>query len=275
MGLGDIRIVSFAVIILAALTIVILEKVIPYTKNQKFFREGFFDDFVLYTFIQSYILGIIISFIIEFVDSQTNLTRLQLLSGWPVLLQLLFFFVTHDFFIYWLHRFQHNNPLFWRIHEAHHSNKNIDWLAGSRSHPLEILVYQTIEFAPIILLGAAPEVAVLKGTIDAVWGMYIHSNINVRSGKLQYFINGPEMHRWHHSDRDEEAYNKNFSTKLAIWDWIFGTAFFPAGKKPDFYGLSEVEFPKNYFNQVLFAFRRSKRSPESDSDIASQESDSF
>jgi len=63
----------------------------------------------------------------------------------------------------------------------------------------EILINQTLEYLPIIVL-ASPEVAVIKGSIDVVWGMYIHSNIDVRSGVLQYVINGPEMHRWHLSD---------------------------------------------------------------------------
>lgn len=233
-----------------------MERKFPYTKNQKFFREGFFDDFVLYTLVQSYLLGIIISFIIEFIDHNTRLSRLHLISAWPIWLQFLFFLVTHDFYIYWFHRFQHHSKIFWRIHEAHHSNKDIDWLAGSRSHPLEILINQTIEFAPIVLLGAAPEVAVFKGFVDAAWGMYIHSNIDVHSGPLQYFINGPEMHRWHHADKDNEAYNKNFSTKLAVWDWLFGTSYFPSGKKPAFYGLSYLKFPANYLKQIIFAFRK-------------------
>ena len=30
----------------------------------------------------------------------------------------------------------------------------LDWLAGSRSHPFEILINQTIEYAPLVLLGA-------------------------------------------------------------------------------------------------------------------------
>ncbi len=93
----------------------------------------------------------------------------------------------------------------------------------------EILINQTIEFMPIVLLGAAPEVALMKATLDAVWGMYIHSNLDVRSGPLQYVINGPEMHRWHHA-RDLDPPGKNFSTKLAIWDFLFGTAYRPAHK---------------------------------------------
>lgn len=256
LSLEQVRFYSVIGIVLSAAIIILLERLYPYKKNQKFFREGFFDDFVLYTFIQSYALGIVISYIIEFIDGTTNLSRLQLLSDWPILLQILFFLIVHDFYIYWFHRFQHSNKIFWRIHEAHHSNTNIDWLAGSRSHALEILINQTIEFAPIILLGAAPEVAVIKGLIDASWGMYIHSNIDVKTGRFQYIINGPEMHRWHHADKDEDAYNKNFSTKLAIWDWIFGTAYWPSEKKPPAYGLSYLNFPKHYIRQLIFAFRR-------------------
>lgn len=109
------------------------------------------------------------------------------------------FFVTHDFYIYCFHRLQHRSNLLWRTHAAHHSVDDVDWLSGTRSHALEITINQTIEFLPIVLLGAAPEVALMKATIDAVWGMYIHSNLNVRSGVLQRVINGPEMHRWHHA----------------------------------------------------------------------------
>lgn len=165
------------------------------------------------------------------------------------------FLATHDFYIYWMHRLQHKNKWLWRIHEAHHSPQNVDWLSGSRSHAIEILINQTIEFLPIILLGSPPEVIAYKGAISAVWGMYIHSNINVSTGKLQLIINGPEMHRWHHTVG--KGRNRNFGTKLAIWDWIFGTAFLPDNMKADYYGL-KINFPKNYIIQFIFAFRAFK-----------------
>lgn len=180
------------------------------------------------------------------------------LKSVPLAVQVLIFLVTHDFYIYWFHRYQHSSRYFWRIHEAHHSTIDVDWLSGSRSHTLEILINQTVEFAPIILLGASPEVAVIKGTIDALWGMYIHSNINVRSGILQFIINGPEMHRWHHAG-DEEAHNKNFSTKFAIWDWLFGTAYLPENTKPSYFGLDDNNFPENYLKQHFYAFRKFDR----------------
>jgi sterol desaturase/sphingolipid hydroxylase (fatty acid hydroxylase superfamily) len=91
--------------------------------------------------------------------------------------------------------------------------------------------------------------------ISAVWGMWIHSNIDVRTGWLQWIVNGPEAHRWHHAT-DADAYDTNFSTKLAVWDRLFGTAFLPPGRKPQGYGLPHLAFPPGYWGQVLFAFRR-------------------
>ena len=199
-NLQPYEIISYTIIIGTAVLFIILERIFPYNRGQKVLRQGFFDDLALYTIAQSYILGIIIfTFIIRTIDDSTGFSRLNLFANVPIWLQLVFFTVTHDFYIYWMHRWQHKNKFLWRIHEAHHSPKEVDWLSGSRSHAFEILINQTVEFLPIVLLGAPPEVAAYKGVISAVWGMYIHSNLNVNSGRLQLFINGPEMHRWHHT----------------------------------------------------------------------------
>jgi sterol desaturase/sphingolipid hydroxylase (fatty acid hydroxylase superfamily) len=253
--LSSAEIISTSLIILAAFIFIILERIFPYTKGQKILREGFFDDFAMYTIAQNYILSILIfGVIISFIDNSTGLSRLKIFSDVPVWAQLIFFVVTHDLYIYWMHRWMHKNKWLWRIHEAHHSPKKVDWLSGSRSHPLEILLNQTIEFAPIVLLGSPVEVIAYKGLISAVWGMYIHSNLDIKSGWLQKIINGPEMHRWHHSTG--KGRNRNFATKLAFWDWIFGTAFLPE-TKVDEYGLKTF-FPPHYFSQTLFAFRKFK-----------------
>jgi sterol desaturase/sphingolipid hydroxylase (fatty acid hydroxylase superfamily) len=244
--------ITTSVTIGSALLLIGLERVIPYTKGQRFLREGLFGDFFLYTIAQNYVLGLVIFGLLEFVDTHTAFHRISLIRELPVWVQVLVFLITHDFYIYWFHRLQHNSRVLWRTHEAHHSTLDVDWLSGSRSHSVEILINQTIEFAPIILL-ASPEVALIKGCIDAVWGMYIHSNVDVRSGILQYVFNGPEMHRWHHAV-DDEAHNKNFGTKFAVWDWLFGTAYFPTSAKPKGFGLGDT-FPKGYLRQHTHAFR--------------------
>lgn len=260
MDLYRLRIITALSVTLAACILIILERFFPYTPNQKFFREGFFVDFFFYTFFQSFILGLVISLIIGFTDSRFNSPAIKIMSNSSLSTQLAFFLVTHDIYIYWFHKWQHNSKFLWRIHEVHHSAKQVDWLSGIRSHSFEILINQTIEFLPLVLLGASPALPILKGSIDSVWGMYIHSNINVKSGFLQLFINGPEMHRWHHADKNISAFNKNFSTKFAVWDWIFNTAYKPKFDKPGCYGLSEINFPENYFSQQLFVFRKINRS---------------
>ncbi|HYM20955.1 MAG TPA: sterol desaturase family protein [Candidatus Kapabacteria bacterium] len=255
MSISEIRWYSTGAIIIGAAIMIALEHIFPYDKGQKLFRNQFFNDFVLYSLVQSYILGIAISFLIQWIDSLSGISRLHIVTNWGLGWQLLFFLVIHDFYIYWFHRFQHHSKYFWRIHEAHHSTHDVDWLSGSRSHSIEILINQGIEFGLIVLLGAPPEIPVIKAAVDAIWGMYIHSNINIHTGLLQHIINGPEMHRWHHAT-DDDAHNKNFSTKLAVWDWMFGTAFLPKKRKPEGYGLGYPNFPEGYLGQHLYAFRK-------------------
>ena len=256
LGLHSYEIISYSIIILSALLFIILERIFPYNKGQRVLREGFFNDFALYTIAQSYILGIIIfTFIIKWIDESYGVSRLQLFANVPIWLQLVFFTLTHDLYIYLMHRFMHSNKYLWRLHEAHHSPKTVDWLSGSRSHAFEILINQTVEFLPIVLLGAPPEVAAYKGVISGVWGMYIHANLGINTGWMQKIINGPEMHRIHHTTG--KGRNKNFATKFAFWDWIFGTAYLPEERAQE-YGLKTF-FPANFFKQFTFAFRSYKK----------------
>jgi sterol desaturase/sphingolipid hydroxylase (fatty acid hydroxylase superfamily) len=261
----SVEIITTIIFFSAAAIIILLERLFPYTKGMRFFRDGWWMDFVWYTLIQSYLLKILIfDYIIAPVKVHFGIENYGVLSHLPVWALVLIFLVGHDFYIYWFHRLQHVNKYVWRLHEAHHSVTEVDWLAGSRSHFLEIIVNQTIEFAPIILLldnHTAAIVVPIKALIDAVWGMWIHSNIDVHSGKLQYVINGPEMHQWHHSDY-RPVFFMNYATKFAIWDWIFGTGFLPGLQpfshqylKPPKFGLP-YDFPREYFAQQWFLFHR-------------------
>jgi len=236
-----------------AAAVVAAERLFPYDRRQRLFREGFWTDLLLYGVLQSWVLGLVIGALIRAIDRFTGLSRFGLVSGWPLAGQVAFFVVSHDLYIYWFHRLQHASPVLWRLHEAHHSGTDVDWLSSLRSHCLEILVNQTIEFAPMVLLGAGPDVPLVKGAIGAVWGLWIHSNVDARTGRLQWLLNGPEAHRWHHA-LDRESHGRNYATKLALWDRIFGTAFLPAGRKPTGYGLGEA-FPRGYLAQQAYAFR--------------------
>jgi sterol desaturase/sphingolipid hydroxylase (fatty acid hydroxylase superfamily) len=238
--------------------IIAWERISPYRKGLPFFRDGFWVDLVWYTIIQSYFLQILIfKYIIPVIQNYIHWHGFAFFKSWSITEQVLFFLVTHDLYIYLFHRLQHASKLLWRTHEAHHSGKEIDFLAGSRSHIAEIVINQTIEFAPIVILGAHPEVIPIKALLDAMFGMFIHANVNVKFGKLKYFLNSPELHLWHHANY-REVFHANFSTKFSVWDYLFGTVYDP-GRKPgdnrENWGLY-YDYPKDYFLQHAFSVKR-------------------
>jgi sterol desaturase/sphingolipid hydroxylase (fatty acid hydroxylase superfamily) len=245
--------VSWSILIMGsgALVLALLERRFAFDRRRGV-RNGFWNDLFAYAILQSWLLGIGITAILDFFRAHA---QGHWIGRWPLALQVAFFVVSHDLYIYWFHRLQHRSNWLWRTHEAHHSVDGLDWVAGARSHSLEILINQTVEYLPMVLLGASAAVPAIKGTVSALWGMYIHSNLDVRTGRLQYVINGPEMHRWHHAV-DTGQGRVNFATKLAIWDWLFGTAYRPAGERPVAYGMPEVPYPRGWLRQHLFAFRR-------------------
>lgn len=260
MSLETLQWVSPVIIVSAAFLFILLEKYFPYNKGRRLFRPGFWMDLIGYGLIQSYLLGLIISNLIWYIDNSTGISRFHLVSDWPIWVQVVFFIVTHDLATYLIHRTQHRSKFLFRFHEAHHSAEDVDWLAGIRSHSGEIMIYQMVEYLPIVLLGAAPEVPLYKAIANSTYGMYIHANLRFRMGPLLYILNGPELHRWHHANNDVAAYDKNFATKFAIWDFMFGTVFNPKDAIADEFGPGDPNFPRSYMGQLLHAFKRRQNS---------------
>ncbi len=257
MSLATLQIVAPIAIVSSGVVFMILERYFPYNRGQKAFREGFWVDLIFYGIVQSYLMGLLISQLIYYVDQHAgSISRLHLVTGWPIWVQVVFFIVTHDLSTYLIHRLQHRSDLLWRTHEAHHSTRDVDFLSGIRSHSAEILMYQTAEFLPVVLLGAAPEVPLWKGMANAIYGMYIHSNLATRHGILMYVFNGPELHRWHHANDRAEGYGMNLGTKFTIWDVLFRTLWIPPPERAQDYGTTDPAYPKGWFSQHWYAFRR-------------------
>ncbi len=254
MTFAQLQIVAPVFIVGSAFAFIGLERLFPYKLHEKVFRDEFWSDLIGYGVFQSYVMAAVIGWLCHYIDTTSGLSRLHLVSDWPIWVQVVFFIITHDLVTYLIHRSQHNSKFLWRTHEAHHAPAHVDWLSGIRSHSLEILLYQTAEYLPVILLGAAPEVPLYKSMANATYGMYIHANLNWRMGKFIYFLNGPELHRWHHSEDDPAAYDKNYATKFTIWDLLFGSIFWP--KKPAVkYGAGDPNFPRGWIKQHLYTFR--------------------
>jgi sterol desaturase/sphingolipid hydroxylase (fatty acid hydroxylase superfamily) len=227
-----------------------LERRFPY-EPQPFLRREFWTDLLWFSTLFSVLMGFLAArFVIPGIDHLTGWSQTRGIREWPLVLQILVSLLAHDLFIYLFHRWMHVNPYLWRIHEAHHSTPDVDWVGGSRGHVIENMITGTAELAPIVLF-MSPEVAAIKSVIDACWGMWIHSNIDWDMGPLKWVINGPYLHRWHHA---REVHDVNFATKFSFWDYLLGTAYLP-DRKPESYGL-DVNWPQNIAVQQAFAFRK-------------------
>ena len=143
------------------------------------------------------------------------------LSDWMVFLASI---ILLDFVLYWHHRAFHEIPLLWRLHGAHHSDRNLNVTSGLRFHPGEALVSIAIKAAAVWLIGA-PAVAVIFFEI-LLNGASLFNHANWRLGRfdgvLQKLIVTPDMHRLHHSRAPQES-RMNYGFFLSIWDRLFAS----------------------------------------------------
>jgi sterol desaturase/sphingolipid hydroxylase (fatty acid hydroxylase superfamily) len=161
-----------------------------------------------------------------------NFPSLGLLATAPLWL------AVHDFFYYWLHRFQHHSRWLWAEHMLHHSDEHMNVTTATRHHwlekPLEVIFID----APMLILFRPPvAAAILLSALPYAWGYFIHLNSNLSLGPLNRILANPRTHRIHHSNSPEH-FNKNFAAFFPMWDVIFGTYFAP-DKRSITCGLSD------------------------------------
>lgn len=133
--------------------------------------------------------------------------------------------VALDFIIYLQHRAFHAIPLFWRFHQVHHVDLDLDVSSGVRFHPVEIVLSMGIKILAVVLLGAPPTAVVSFEILLNATSLFNHSNLNIPltlDRVLRQLIVTPDMHRVHHSIIVDET-NRNFSFNLPWWDRLLGT----------------------------------------------------
>lgn len=171
----------------------------------------------------------------------------------PVAIQALLMMVTAELFRYWLHRLAHQWPPLWRFHAVHHSPHKLYWINVGRFHPLEKTLQYLFDALPFIVLGVSNEVLALYFVFYSLNGFFQHCNIELKLGVLNYIISGPQLHRWHHSQRIEES-NNNYGNNLIIWDLLFGTRFLPKDRQVEDLGLINRQYPQGFISQLTTPF---------------------
>lgn len=263
-------------LIAISLIVWLLEIVFPWRKNQSIFRKDFWLD-TFYMFFNFFLLNLIVLIALSNTVAQffndllaifgLKITDFQLfdVDDLPKWLGLFVFFMVSDFVQWNTHRLLHRVPFLWNFHKVHHSVKEMGFAAHLRYHWMEPVVYKSLLYIPIAIIGNynARDVAIVYFFTIAI-GHLNHANLGWDYGFLKYIFNNPKMHIWHHAKKlpKHVRFGVNYGLTLSIWDYLFKTNYIPHSGKDVELGFSGDEtFPKDFIKQELYPAFSQKRKP--------------
>jgi lathosterol oxidase len=178
----------------------------------------------------------------------------------PLFVQVPALLLVADFTQYWVHRTFHVMPFLWPFHAIHHSIEEMDWLAGSRLHLIDVIVTRGLTYVPIFVLGFSQQALMVYVFIVAAQATFIHANVRWEFRPVRSLIATPAFHHWHHS-AERQAVDKNFAVHTPLWDILFGTYYLP-DRWPTAYGLcGRRDVPARWVTQLMYPFRRRGSAP--------------
>jgi sterol desaturase/sphingolipid hydroxylase (fatty acid hydroxylase superfamily) len=255
-------------LIAISIAVYLLELAFPWRKNQDKIREDFWLD-TFYMFFNFFLFGLIgyaaLSSVVaeafnDFLAGTFGIRNLVAINvaALPHWVQLLILFVVRDFVQWNTHRLLHWSPVLWEFHKVHHSVREMGFAAHLRYHFMETIVYRSIEYLPLAMIGFGIQDFIVVHLFTIVVGHLNHANVYLPLGPLKYVFNNPQMHIWHHSkELPKGSHGVNYGLTLSVWDYIFGTAWIPRDGRDIKLGFEEVdEYPHGFFSQMLQPFRR-------------------
>ncbi|MCF6194271.1 MAG: sterol desaturase family protein [Kangiellaceae bacterium] len=242
----------------STLVFVFIEKIIPHNKKQAIFREEWQGD-LNHFFINHLIIGFVLLLTNQFVHkglAWAVIDDVQIfINSMPFSMQVFAVILSADLFQYFAHRAYHEIPLLWRFHAVHHSAKNMDWLAGSRQHILELILTRCLVLTPIFILGFSKTIIDIYVIVVGLQAVFNHANVRVKFGWLQYIIVTPQFHHWHHSS-DKAAIDRNYAAHFSFIDYLLGTAVLNQKEWPEEYGVVGDYVPAGMLKQQVFPFQK-------------------
>ena len=180
-------------LIIVSFFFLVLEVIIPWRKKQVVLRKDFWLD-GFYMFFNFFIFSLIIynaasDVIVNLFNdsiiaiSGFNLQASNPMNGWPLWLILVIGFFVRDFVQWWVHRLLHRSDRLWEFHKVHHSVAEMGFAAHLRYHWMENIIYRTLEYLPLALLGIGLHDFFIIHIFTLACGHFNHSNITV-SGRI-------------------------------------------------------------------------------------------
>ncbi|MCB9356512.1 MAG: sterol desaturase family protein [Saprospiraceae bacterium] len=248
----------------------VLELLFPWRKNQHAIRKDFWLD-MFYMFFNFFLFGLVgyaaVSdvFVNAFNDLLASVLGIRNLvainiAELPRWSQLLTLFIVRDFIQWNTHRLLHRVPWLWKFHKVHHSVEQMGFAAHLRYHFMETIVYRSIEYIPLAMIGFGIQDFILVHLFTLTIGHLNHANIYLPLGPLQYIFNSPQMHIWHHSkELPRGSYGVNYGLTLSVWDYLFRTVWMPKNGRDIPLGFPGVEqYPHGFFSQMFRPFKENE-----------------
>lgn len=250
-----------------------LELLLPWRKQQGAIRRDFWLD-AFYMFFNFFLFSLIgfnalsnvgVELFNDFLGlfGITNLVAIEI-GSWPVWAQLLTLLVVADFIQWNTHRLLHRVPWLWEFHKLHHSVKEMGFAAHLRFHWMESVVYKSIQYIPLAMIGFGIQDFFVVHMFATLVGHLNHANLNWTYGPFRYLFNNPQMHIWHHAKElpAEHRYGVNFGLTFSVWDYLFGTAYVPhSGRDIELGFEGDERFPEDFVHQVTYPFTQKPAIP--------------
>jgi sterol desaturase/sphingolipid hydroxylase (fatty acid hydroxylase superfamily) len=247
-------------LVLYSAVFVPLERLFALRPEQPVFRRQWPVD-LTYFFINSLLIEVLTILTLKPAVIFFDWARVELVRGAVTLLplpaQVLALLLVADFTQYWVHRAFHRSRWLWRFHAIHHSIEQMDWLAGSRLHLVDVIATRGLTYVPIFVLGFSEPALMVYVFLVAIQATFIHANVRWTFRGWQRIVATPAFHHWHHS-AEPQSIDKNFAVHTPAWDLLFGTFYLPA-RWPSAYGLAHGrQVPPRWASQLVYPLRRSR-----------------
>lgn len=239
-----------------AVVFVPLERSFPLKQQQQVLRAGWSTD-LGYFFVNHLGVQLLTFLSLWPATALASLPALagiaQAVSSQPLWLQVIELMLLADLVQYWVHRAFHRVPMLWRFHAIHHSIRELDWLAGSRLHLVDVVITRALVVLPAFVLGFSEPALYTWLVIIALHGVLNHVNLRFRLRPIEHLVVTPRFHYWHHAVR---PIDRNFAVHFPWIDRLFGTHHLPGGDWPEELGIAEHPVPGSFLQQLTWPFRR-------------------
>jgi sterol desaturase/sphingolipid hydroxylase (fatty acid hydroxylase superfamily) len=171
-------------------------------------------------------------------------------------------FLLMDLTFYYWHRANHLFRFFWRFHNVHHVDQDLDVSTSFRFHFGEVLYSLAFRVLQIYLIGISLFTYLVYELVFQCATMFHHSNVRLPINFerwLNRIIVTPRMHGIHHSIVKDET-NSNYSVIFRWWDLMHGTLKLNIKQSDVVIGVPAYLDPEDnkFLNLLILPFRKQR-----------------